>query len=243
MTTRLLAFPTLIAAGMGLALAVPLSVVEAQQNSAPATASAEDDAAAKNVIFSSDEWRRTRVAFDEWLSIQRIFDDQQVRSMKDRLRKQIATSSAADLRTLQEQMAAKMEILLSPEASDARRWLGHFVSPEVIFTREELNRFDIVSMTPAQVREMMQTFESRRAARRSQGAAFNASREQQAQRTMQAGRDRRQSNAQTRSSAQAAAQSRAAQTPLAPRQSPSPPRPRAQIFVGPGGAGFVLPGA
>ena len=228
--------------GLGLLVAMPSTMILAQQ--APAAgAAATDDEAAKNAIFNSDEWRRTRMAFDDWLSVQRMFNDQQVADIKARFRKQIATMNSRDLQSFLEQMQGKLNILLSPEAADARRWLGHFVSPEVIFTPEEIRQFDIVTMTVPQLEEAVRTFEARRAARRSQGAAFNSSREQQASRTMQANRDRRQASAQTRAGAQSAARSRqAAQTPLAPaRQSPSPPRPRMQVFVGPGGAGFVLP--
>lgn len=186
------------------------------------------DADAKNAIFASEEWRQTRTAFDDWLSVQKLYSDEQVREIKSRLRKQIATNSAAELQQLHDQMRAKLDILLSPEAGDARYWLGYFASPDVVFSREELAQFDIVTMTPAQLDAALRSIQAKRAARSAQRGAFNANRDQQVARTLDANRRRQATQRPTGVGASSAPGSA-----LAPRRRPPPaPKPRPPIIIG-----------
>lgn len=211
-------------------------------STAPA-ADEDDDAAAKNALFNSDDWLMMRMAFDDWLSVQRIYNDEQVADIKYRVQKMIAAMNAQELRLFMMQMQAKLAILLSPEAGELRQWMGHFVSPEVIFSREELEEFDIVTMTAPQLEAALRTAEGRRASRRSAGGAFHAARQQQVAQTQAANRQRQQTAQQARSAAQASAQRTAQATPLAPARATErrAPRPRPQIIVGgAGGAAIVL---
>src|SRR4051794_27423779 len=89
----------------------------AQTTGATSSTVATDDDA-KNELFNSEEWRQTRRAFDNWLSVQRIYDARQVADVKRRLQKKIARASSRELRNMLEDMQEKLEILLSPEAGE-----------------------------------------------------------------------------------------------------------------------------
>ena len=159
--------------------------------------------------------------------MQKVYNDQQVADIKARFRKKIAAMSSRDLQTFLEQMQRKLAILLSPEAGDARHWLGQFASPSVVFTPEELKQFDIVTMTAPQLEQALRTIETRRASRHTTGDAFNAMREQKSA--------QRENNRQRQQSSQQPAPRQASranqQSHLAPpRRAQQPARPPRQQF-------------
>ena len=127
------------------ALRAALAEPDAPAATPESNASANDETAAKNAILHSDPWCEVREAFGGWLSVQKVYNANQVEQINARLRKRIAQMSAEEMKTAIVEMEAKLAILMSPEASDDRYWLGQFASPRVVFSPRELQQFDIVT--------------------------------------------------------------------------------------------------
>src|SRR6185295_6443969 len=77
----------------------------------------------------SDAWKDARAKFDQWLSVQVVYDPAEVAAMKASLVSRIERSSADDLTTLLHVMQRRLDVLLSPEVVAARQWADEFYTP------------------------------------------------------------------------------------------------------------------
>ena len=79
-------------------------------------------------------------------------------------------------------MEERLSVLMSPEAEDARQWLGHFMAvarnPEQQLGR---TRPDVLNMTAGQIRQELHWLQQTRAARQQAQAGFSQGRDVQAQ--------------------------------------------------------------
>ena len=94
---------------------------------APPVAKA-DDAARKAELLASSRWRRAMFEFNAWLDAQPVYTPAQVRLIRKELADRVATMSSFDLEYLLETIDAKVKVLDTPEARDARSWLGRYLS-------------------------------------------------------------------------------------------------------------------
>jgi hypothetical protein len=200
------------------------------------SATTDDDE--KRRILESDQWRQVRLAFDEWLAVQKIYDAQQAAQLPSRLKQKVAGMSSRELQKFLEQMQAKMAILLSPAAADARDWLGHFVSARVVFSQDELDRFDVLTMTTSQMDAALRSVESKRAARGRSSHAHNQLRNEKVQQ-----RQKELSRLQSRTPSRASTHGSgpAFQSQYAPRRPEPAPPPSPRFIVSPyGGVARML---
>ncbi len=79
-------------------------------------------------ILESPRWRQVQQEFDKWLSLQVVNTPQQVQQLKAQLNAEIKKMSPEELEKLLNQWDAKLKVLLSPDAAEAREWLGQYLS-------------------------------------------------------------------------------------------------------------------
>ena len=156
----------------------------AAQPAAPADAQAAaadpGDIARKAEIMNSERWRRAIFELGEWLSAQQIYTPDEVRRIKANYNRRVAGMSSYELDYLLDDLDAKFKILDTPEAKDARNWVGQYLSVMSDRKRAEVLKDvpDVVTMSSGQLQQEIQRIEQRRAALQQQQAAFDQGRRQ-----------------------------------------------------------------
>ncbi len=137
------------------------------------------DSMAKEQILNSAEWRQTQQAYNEWLSIQKIYTPEEVQELKAETRAKIAKMTAPQLQNFLDDANEKVKILLSKQAEDARLWLAQRMAVEVKLSPEDLKlqRSDIANMTAAQVEQRLLEIEQRRKQTEQAQTAFDNDRQ------------------------------------------------------------------
>jgi hypothetical protein len=140
----------------------------------------EGDLARKADIMNSQRWRRAIFELGEWLSSQEIYTPQDVRNIKADFNRRVSGMSSYELEYLLEDLDTKFKILESPEAKDARQWVGQYLSVMSDQKRAEVLKDvpDVVTMSAAQLQQEIGKIEQKRAALQQQQTAFNSSRQQ-----------------------------------------------------------------
>lgn len=168
-------------------LAVPSVPADGQQPAAtgakPAAAKpAEDDGdiARKAEIMNSARWRRAIFELGEWLSTQQIYSPQEVRNIKADFNRRVAAMSSFELEYLLEDLDAKFKILDTPEAKDARQWVGQYLSVMSDQKRSEVLKDvpNVVQMSSAQLQQEITKIEQMRSSLAQRQAAADQSRQQ-----------------------------------------------------------------
>jgi len=166
---------------------------------APAAAASADRAASdaddgdlvkKAAIMNSPRWRRAIFELGEWLSAQAIYTPAQVRTIKADFNRKVERMSSHDLEYLLDDLDAKFKILDTPEARDARSWVGQYLSVMSDRKRAEVLKDvpNVVTMTAGQLQQEILKIEQKRGSLQQQQAAFDEGRQQlvqQAQETRQ----------------------------------------------------------
>jgi aromatic ring-cleaving dioxygenase len=206
------------------------------------------DAQAKAAILASPRWQNVERAFYEWLSVQRLYPKDQVPRLKAQFNQMVRSMNADQLQAWLAEMEQKVNILMSPEAQDVRDWLGYYVSAKAVLPESELKKIDVLNMTAAQLHEVLDDAEQRRASRRSESQAFNLTRQQQVRQAVREQEQREKQEAAlytTNRNIQnfyPGMQSPANQSYYAPRRQPAMANQGPRMWVGPwGGVGFALP--
>ena len=198
----------------------------------------DGDMARKADIMHSAQWQRAVAELGAWLSTQNLYSPSEVRRIKMQFNDRVDGMTSYELEYLLESMTAKLKLLDTPEARDAKAWLGEYLSAMSDARRAQALRDvpNLLEMNAAQLWQEIQRIDAKRSAlrQRQQGVEFR----QQAMAERAASARRATSSA----SREAAARARAA-----PSHSPyrsgggSPPFSdiaprRATINVGPFGA-------
>lgn len=150
---------------------------------APAAAEAAADAgdvARKAEIMNSQRWRRAIFELGEWLSSQEIYTPDEVLRIKANFNRRVAAMSSYELDYLLDDLDSKFKILDTPEAKDARSWVGQYLSVMSDQKRAEVLKDvpDVVTMTSGQLQQEIQRIEQRRSALQRQQAGFERGRDQ-----------------------------------------------------------------
>lgn len=135
--------------------------------SAPAEAGEEfEDRYRRAEILASPRWRRTMFELDQWLAEQPVYTPAEVRQIKASLAERVTRMSSYELDYLLDTLDFKLRVLESPEAIEAREWLGRYLSVMADDTRAaalgELP--DVVEMTAGELIEGLRAVEAKRAA-------------------------------------------------------------------------------
>jgi hypothetical protein len=173
----------ILAAALVRAAGAPPAAVgdEAAPKPAPKAASgAESDLARKAEIMNSPRWRRAIFELGEWLSTQKIYPPKEVVRIKSEFNHRVARMSSHELEYLLDDLDAKFKILDTPEAMEARAWVGQYMSVMSDRKREEALKDvpDVVKMSAGQLQQELQKIEQKRASLQQQQAAFDAGRQQ-----------------------------------------------------------------
>lgn len=174
------------------------------QKSVGTASDSQEAARRKNV--ESDRWQRVFRDFDQWLTVQRIYSAEEAAAIRADYSAKAARMSPQELQQLMEDTEAKLVVLTSPEAEEARAWVAQFLS--VARNAEEQirnKRPDVVNMTASQIRHELQQFHQQRAGRQQAHATFNQGRAQQLQSAQQVQASRAQFGSQTQNAPSRAA--------------------------------------
>lgn len=179
------------------------------------TATASEDAA-RQEILQSDAWKTMRNDFQRWLAIQKIYSRDEVTQIVNELNDRALSLSPSELQGLLSDMQSRLEVLLSPQADDARQWVSQYLrTGREQQVREQ--RPDVMSMSADQIRAELQRLEQRQVARQQSNAAFESIRAMQAQNALNAQAARQQSQQQFVESQSRAARNSQLRSPYAPR--------------------------
>jgi hypothetical protein len=169
----------------GLAAFPPQTTAQEQpaakdKDGAPPPTDAAGDLARKAEIMNSNRWRRAIFELGEWLSAQQIYSPQEVRSIKADFNRRVAAMSSYELEYLLDDLDAKFKILDTPEAKDARQWVGQYLAVMSDQKRAEVLKDvpDVVKMSSGQLQQEIEKLEQKKAGLQRQQAAFDQGRQQ-----------------------------------------------------------------
>lgn len=211
-------FPTaaLVAGPFLLAIVVAVTGLAADPPAADPPAAADkpaaaDDLARKAEIMSGQRWRRAIFELGEWLSSQQIYTPQEVNRIKADFNRRVAGMSSYDLEYLLDDLDAKFKVLESPEARDAKAWLGQYLAAMSDRRRAEALRDvpDVVTMSAARLQQEIDRIEQTRTSLQQRQQAFDQGRAALVQRAD----DNRQQTAAAAAAAMAQAGSSASFSP------------------------------
>lgn len=169
-------------AALPLLAALPTLADDAAPAASPAAAAGTDDGdlARKAEIMASPRWRRAIFELGEWLSSQQIYSPQQVHNIKVDFNRRVAAMSSYELDYLLDDLDAKFKVMDTPEARDAKQWLGQYLSVMSDSKRAEVLKDvpNVVQMSSAQLQQEINRIEQKRAGLQQQQQAFDQGRQQ-----------------------------------------------------------------
>jgi hypothetical protein len=140
-----------------------------------APAEAECDLTRKADIMHGAQWQRAIAELGSWLSTQTVYTPAEVRRIKVRFNEQVVGMSSYEIEYLLDSVEQKMRLLDTPEARDAKAWLGEYLSAmsDARRAQELRNVPNLLDMTAAQLWEEIQRIDRKRGAlqQRQQGVA------------------------------------------------------------------------
>jgi hypothetical protein len=165
--------------GFCTAWALALATFSTDHSCATAAAGEPDreagDLARKADIMHGAQWQRAIAELGNWLTTQTVYTPAEVRRIKVRFNEQAAAMSSYEIEYLLDSVEQKMRLLDTPEARDAKAWLGEYLSAmsDARRARELRNVPNLLDMTAAQLWEEIQRIDRKRGAlqQRQQGVA------------------------------------------------------------------------
>ncbi|MEO2046047.1 MAG: hypothetical protein ABGX16_05680 [Pirellulales bacterium] len=136
--------------------------------------------AARKIILDSAHWRETRAKFKQWLSVQSVYDSQQLVRQENDLKQHIGSLSAAELQQFLDAMDERLDVLLSPGMDQARTWVDHYYTEKA--QRKMAKKLGVeqpLKMTGSQLTAALERFQEQRASASQSSAAFNRVRQSQ----------------------------------------------------------------
>ena len=202
-------------------------------------ATPQDDIAKKAEILRSPRWRRAVFELGDWLDTQEIYPPNQVQKIKSDFNHRVAKMSSYELEYLLEDLEQKFKVMDSPEAKDARAWVGQYLSAMSDRKRDEVLKDipNVVSMSASELSQEIQKIETKRQSLQRQQSAFDQGRQQ----LVEQAQANRQLTAQAAAAAAAQANSAPAYSPYRSQGGGKPPFSDSKgsgmsVSVGPWGA-------
>lgn len=224
-----------IVTASGLCLPTP----EGGAHAAESTFGDDDgDLARKADIMHGPQWQRAVAELGAWLATQTVYTPSEVRRIKMQFNDRVDGMTSYELEYLLDSLSAKLKLLDTPEARDAKAWLGEYLSAMSDGRRAQALREvpNLLDMNAAQLWQEIQRIDTKRATLRQRQEGVAARQGVMADRA-----------AAARQATSSASREAAARARTAPAHSPyrsgggSPPFSdiaprRATINVGPFGA-------
>lgn len=169
----------LLRVGRRVAMVLALSAISAGRLPATAADGEPDreacDLSRKADIMHGAQWQRAIAELGHWLTTQTVYTPAEVRRIKVRFNEQVAAMSSYELEYLLDSVEQKMRLLDTPEARDAKAWLGAYLSAmsDARRAQELRNVPNLLDMSAAQLWEEIQRIDRKRGAlqQRQQGVA------------------------------------------------------------------------
>jgi hypothetical protein len=141
------------------------------------------DLARKAEIMSGPRWRRAIFELGEWLSSQQIYTPQEVNRIKADFNRRVAGMSSYELEYLLDDLDAKFKVMETPEARDAKAWLGQYLAVMSDQRRAEALRGipDVVTMSASQLQQEINRIEQKRVSLQQRQQAFDQTRDMRVQ--------------------------------------------------------------
>jgi hypothetical protein len=158
---------------LGLAwLAADSRSLRGEQPTSPEPAAAGSDRAdlddrfRKAQLLGSDRWRRAVFELDAWLESQPVYSPAQARAIRADLNRRVAAMSSYEVEYLLDTLDAKLRILASPAARDAREWLGRYLAVMADHKRAEVlaELPNVLDLTTADLVTGLERLQAKRAA-------------------------------------------------------------------------------
>jgi hypothetical protein len=155
------------------------TTAKAETASASQPAKAADASTAKGFptkaeILASPQFRRAIFEFNEWLTSQPIYTPQQVAQIKDQFNHRVAEMNAEELTYLLNDLEAKMQLINTPEAREARAWMAQYLSVMSDRKRADVLKDvpNVATMTAAQLSSELSKIQEKRLVMDNEQAAF-----------------------------------------------------------------------
>ena len=133
----------------------------------PAIVADDDDGdfARKADIMHGPRWQRTIAEFGGWLTTQTVYSAADVQRIKRQFNARVAAMSSYELEYLLDSISAKLQLLDTPEARDAKTWLGEYLFAMSDARRAEALRSvpDLLDMNATQLWQEIQRVDRLRA--------------------------------------------------------------------------------
>lgn len=168
----------------------PVRLTLVRATTAPPAADDEtDDVSRKAAIMHGPRWQRAVFELGQWLATQSIYPSDEVLRIKAGFNDRVARASADELEQMLDNLTAKLRIVDSPEARDARDWVGRYLSAmsDSRRARALANVPDITRMSAADLEAEIATVTRKRADIQQRQAAFDSGRQELVTTTRQAG--------------------------------------------------------
>ncbi|MFN9367330.1 MAG: hypothetical protein ACK6CT_00980 [Planctomycetia bacterium] len=137
----------------------------------PAAASARpqpdaEERQRKARLLAGGRWRRAVFEFDEWLATQPVYTPAEVRRIKADLAARVAEMSSYEIEYLLDALEAKLTILDSSRAREARDWLGRYLAVMAAWRRADLLEHvpNLLDMTAGELSAAVEAVEAKRRA-------------------------------------------------------------------------------
>lgn len=166
---------------------VRLTLVRA---TAPSVADDDTDAVSrKAAIMQSPRWQRAVSELGRWLATQSIYPPDEVLRIKAGFNDRVARATADELTQMLDNLDAKLRIVESPEAQEARDWVGHYLSAMSDRRRAQALAAvpDITTLTAVELQAEINRATQKRADIQQRQAAFESGRQELVQQAQQAG--------------------------------------------------------
>lgn len=139
----------------------------------------QSEKARRDLILKSELWRNTFAGLDQWLSIQTMYDKDQIDDIKSQVADRVEKMSADELEDFRQQIDAKLEMVLSPEGRDILEWVAANMARAAPAYRKKLGIEypDVARLTPAQLRQQLDLLIQKRSDAKANSAALERARD------------------------------------------------------------------
>lgn len=150
--------------------------------------------AAQATIVDSPQWQAARQEFQQWLSVQQVYSEQEIQTMVEDLRLRVAAMSEPERVAFLKEMQARLEVLNSDQARQARAWLNENMARMTPAGQERLRRQipDVAHMSAGELQQALAAKQLQMQSRQRSSAAAAQLRAQQNQLAMQMNQQRQQ---------------------------------------------------
>jgi hypothetical protein len=153
----------------------PVAMARAVDDS-PADASRSETAQA---LLAGESWQKTMNGLNEWFSVQPIYEPKEVEAIKEDLSGRVKMMSPNELLAFQQDLDAKLEMVLGPDGRDILGWVAaSWAAASPAYRKKmDVQYPDVTKLTAAQLREQLDLLEQKRSSAKNQTARIEQSRQ------------------------------------------------------------------